>query len=90
MTDDLAPTQQQTEEMELLNDILNTPSIAPSEDYTGDQFMSSYFDFDLTGPRGQGGEEGDLPMPARFLPSDLLDLENMMGSLNAVSDTGRS
>ncbi|XP_072034009.1 islet cell autoantigen 1-like isoform X2 [Amphiura filiformis] len=88
MTEDLPPTQEQRDEMELLNAILNTPSTAPGEDSAIGQYRSSYFDFgDEILNRS---EEGEGQAPARFLPSDLLDLENMMGDMNLISGAGPS
>ncbi len=89
MTEDLKPTQEQKDEMELLNEILNTPSTAPGEEEALDQYRSSYFDFaeDLLS-KGQEGEGQQTP--ARFLPSDLLDLDSMMGQMNLISGAGRT
>ena len=85
MTDDIQPTPQQKADMELLNEILNTPSSAPTAD-DDEQYRSTYFD--IMGDLRSISEEGEGEKPARFMPSDLLDLDNMLAQMDLGPGSG--
>ncbi|XP_071942759.1 islet cell autoantigen 1-like isoform X2 [Antedon mediterranea] len=81
MEDQMGKTEKERNDMELLNEILNTPSIPMFGESSGQSDSLSYFgDFGLI-----IGEEGISESAAQFLPSMLLDVNQSMDQMSLQS-----